>query len=84
MVALVITFPGMVLHYKGSASTVDPSKVEIRIELPGLGGGGGLPGLEGPGGLPGLGGPPPGLGGPPPGLGGPPPGLAPPPAAPRN
>ncbi len=84
MVALVITFPQMVMHYKATGPQADPSKVEIRIDLPGLGGGGGLPGLEGPGGLPGLGGPPPGLGGPPPGLGGPPPGLAPPPAAPRN
>jgi TRAP-type mannitol/chloroaromatic compound transport system permease large subunit len=81
MVALVIIFPGMVLHYKGTASAVDPSKVEIRIDLPGLGGG--LPNMDTPGGLPGLGGPPPGLGGPPPGLGGPPPGLE-PPAAPRN
>jgi hypothetical protein len=74
MVALVIIFPGMVMHYKATGPQVDPSKVEIRIDLPGLGGG--LPGLEGPGGLPGLGGPPPGLGGPPPGLE--------PPAAPRN
>ncbi len=81
MVALVIAFPGMVMHYKGAVSTVDPSKVEIRIELPGIGGG--LPSFDAPGGLPGLGGPPPGLGGPPPGLGGPPPGLEPPPA-PRN
>lgn len=81
MVTLVIAFPGLVMHYKGTAPTVDPSKVEIRIELPGIGGG--LPSFDAPGGLPGLGGPPPGLGGPPPGLGGPPPGLEPPPA-PRN
>jgi TRAP-type mannitol/chloroaromatic compound transport system permease large subunit len=81
MVGLVILFPQMVMHYKSTAPQVDPSKVEIRIDLPGLGGG--LPGLDTPGGgLPGLG-PPPGLGGPPPGLGGPPPGLEPPPA-PRN
>jgi TRAP-type mannitol/chloroaromatic compound transport system permease large subunit len=31
MVALVITFPSMVMHYKGAASTVDPSKVQIDI-----------------------------------------------------
>ncbi|MGO3934554.1 TRAP transporter large permease [Rhodopseudomonas pseudopalustris] len=31
MVALVITFPAMVMHYKGVASTVDPSKVQIDI-----------------------------------------------------
>ena len=52
---------------------VDPSKVEIRIEMPGLGGGG-LPGLDGPGGLPGL---------TPPSDLTPPPGLAPPPAPSR-
>ncbi|HEX5212322.1 MAG TPA: TRAP transporter large permease subunit [Pseudolabrys sp.] len=32
MVLLVILFPAMVMHYKGSLSTVDPNKV--RIELP--------------------------------------------------
>ncbi len=32
MVFLVILFPGMVMHYKGAASTIDPSK--IRIEIP--------------------------------------------------
>jgi tripartite ATP-independent transporter DctM subunit len=74
MVGLVIAFPQMVMHYKSTGPTVDPSKVEIRIDLPGIGGG--LPGLDTPGALPGLGGPPPGLGGPPPGLE--------PPAAPRN
>jgi tripartite ATP-independent transporter DctM subunit len=48
MVGLVIAFPRMVMHYKSTAPTVDPSKVEIVI--PGLGGGtGGMPGL--PGGL---------------------------------
>ncbi|WP_322516544.1 TRAP transporter large permease subunit [Rhodopseudomonas palustris] len=31
MVALVITFPAMVMHYKGIASTVDPSKIEFDI-----------------------------------------------------
>jgi TRAP-type mannitol/chloroaromatic compound transport system permease large subunit len=89
MVALVIAFPGMVMHYKDQGPQIDPSKIEIRI--PGLGAGapgapGGLtlPG-SGPAGLPGLGGGPPPSSGPPPGLGGPPalpsgppPGLAPP------
>jgi TRAP-type mannitol/chloroaromatic compound transport system permease large subunit len=32
MVLLVILFPGMVMHYKGTAGTIDPSKV--RIEIP--------------------------------------------------
>jgi TRAP-type mannitol/chloroaromatic compound transport system permease large subunit len=31
MVSLVITFPQMVMVYKGEASTVDPSKIEINI-----------------------------------------------------
>ena len=31
MVALVIAFPQMVMHYKSQAPTVDPSKIEIRI-----------------------------------------------------
>jgi TRAP-type mannitol/chloroaromatic compound transport system permease large subunit len=31
MVALVIAFPGMVMHYKGAASTMDPSKIQIDI-----------------------------------------------------
>ncbi|MGE0063186.1 MAG: TRAP transporter large permease subunit [Xanthobacteraceae bacterium] len=34
MVLLVILFPAMVMHYKGAASNVDPSKV--KIEIPGL------------------------------------------------
>ena len=33
-VAAVIAFPGMVMHYKGTGSQVDPSKVNIQIELP--------------------------------------------------
>jgi TRAP-type mannitol/chloroaromatic compound transport system permease large subunit len=36
MVALVITFPGMVMHYKGTAGAVDPSKVKIEIQMPEL------------------------------------------------
>ena len=39
MVGLVITFPAMVMHYKGAASTIDPNKVKIeipQIDLPAL------------------------------------------------
>jgi len=32
MVALVLTFPGMVMHYKAGASTVDPASVEINMQ----------------------------------------------------
>ena len=35
-VALVITFPSMVMHYKGTGPQVDPSKVRIEIEVPDL------------------------------------------------
>ena len=55
MVAIVITFPQLVMHYKGSGTGIDPNT--IKIEVPGFGnqgGGGGLPSL----GLPPLGGPP--------------------------
>src|SRR5713226_9694996 len=31
MVALIITFPGLVMHYKGLGTGVDPSKVNIQI-----------------------------------------------------
>jgi TRAP-type mannitol/chloroaromatic compound transport system permease large subunit len=56
MVGITISFPGIVMHYKGAGSGIDPNT--IKIEVPGFGGqGGGL-------GLPGLGAPP--LGGPPP------------------
>jgi hypothetical protein len=34
MVALVILFPGMVTHYKGLGTGIDPSKVKIEIQLP--------------------------------------------------
>src|SRR2546421_1990091 len=33
-VGLVIAFPALVMHYKGAASTIDPNKVRIEIELP--------------------------------------------------
>jgi hypothetical protein len=39
MVALVIAFPSMVMHYKGAAPTIDPKDVKIelpQIELPPL------------------------------------------------
>jgi len=36
MVALVIAFPAMVMHYKKGASTIDPNKVKIEIEAPEL------------------------------------------------
>ncbi len=35
-VALVIAFPRMVTHYKGSGPKVDPSKIEINIQQPDL------------------------------------------------
>jgi tripartite ATP-independent transporter DctM subunit len=34
MVVLVILFPQMVMHYKGTGPTIDPSKVKIEIEAP--------------------------------------------------
>jgi TRAP-type mannitol/chloroaromatic compound transport system permease large subunit len=39
MIGLVIAFPAMVMHYKGVAQTIDPSKVHIdlpQIEMPQL------------------------------------------------
>jgi hypothetical protein len=33
-VAMVIAFPAMVMHYKGTGSQGDPSKVNIDIQLP--------------------------------------------------
>jgi hypothetical protein len=42
MVGLVITFPGMVMHYKAAAPTVDPSKIEIQVPTFGKDGGVGL------------------------------------------
>jgi hypothetical protein len=39
MVALVIMFPAMVMHYKSRTPVVDPNSIEIRI--PSMGGSGG-------------------------------------------
>jgi TRAP-type mannitol/chloroaromatic compound transport system permease large subunit len=36
MVGLVIAFPKMVMHYKGTGTGVDPTKVKIEIEMPEL------------------------------------------------
>ena len=36
MVALVIAFPGMVMHYKGAGTGIDPNKVNIEIQVPDL------------------------------------------------
>jgi tripartite ATP-independent transporter DctM subunit len=35
-VALVIAFPAMVMHYKSTGPQIDPSKVNIQIEMPDL------------------------------------------------
>ena len=51
MVALTILFPGMVMHYKGQGTGIDPAT--IKIEVPGFGGGLGLPDNGGGLGLPG-------------------------------
>jgi tripartite ATP-independent transporter DctM subunit len=52
MVGIVIAFPGIVTHYKGTGPAVDPAAVQKKLDellVPGLG----APGSE-PGGLPGL------------------------------
>jgi len=38
MVALVIAFPQLVLHYKSGQKTIDPSKIELNVPMPGEGG----------------------------------------------
>jgi TRAP-type mannitol/chloroaromatic compound transport system permease large subunit len=73
MIALTIAFPQMVMRYKTGTAPEDVNK--IKIEIPGLGGGGmGFNPFAPPGAgnskSPGVGGTPPGLSGPPPGLGG--------------
>jgi hypothetical protein len=32
MVAVVLAFPGLVTHYKGPESTIDPGSVKIEVE----------------------------------------------------
>jgi hypothetical protein len=73
MIGLTIAFPQMVMRYKGDVVQQDLDK--IKIEIPGLGGGGmGFNPFATPGSgntqSPGLQGTPPALGGTPPGLGG--------------
>ncbi len=50
MVGLVVLFPQMVLHYKSSATKIDPAAVQKKLDdlvIPGLDQpGGGLPGLD--------------------------------------
>ncbi len=49
MVALVVAFPQMVMHYKASAVQLDQKAIDKQfdsIQIPGLGGPGGLPGLD--------------------------------------
>jgi tripartite ATP-independent transporter DctM subunit len=49
MVALVILFPQMVMHYKSSGVQIDPAAVQQKLDnltIPGLDGPGGLPPLD--------------------------------------
>lgn len=49
MVAIVVMFPNIVMHYKGSGVKVDPAAVQKSLDdilMPGLPGDGGLPGLN--------------------------------------
>ena len=49
MVALVVLFPQMVMHYKASAVQLDQKSIDRQfdsIQIPGIGGGGGFPGLD--------------------------------------
>ncbi len=49
MVALVVSFPQMVMHYKASAVQLDQKAIDKQfdsIQIPGIGGPGGLPGLD--------------------------------------
>lgn len=38
MVAIVIIFPGLVTHYKGTAAAVDPNSIQINVPMPGVDG----------------------------------------------
>ena len=49
MVAIVVLFPGIVMHYKAAGPVVDPAAVQQKLDellVPGIGGPGGLPGLN--------------------------------------
>jgi tripartite ATP-independent transporter DctM subunit len=48
MVALVILFPQMVMHYKSTGTKIDPAAVQQKLDnlIPGLDGPGGLPPLD--------------------------------------
>ncbi len=49
MVAMVVAFPQMVMHYKASAIQLDQKAIDKQfdsIQIPGLGAPGGLPGLD--------------------------------------
>jgi TRAP-type mannitol/chloroaromatic compound transport system permease large subunit len=49
MVALVVLFPQMVMHYKNSGIQLDQQQINKQLDsisIPGLGGSGGLPGLD--------------------------------------
>ena len=49
MVAIVVLFPGIVMHYKAAGPVVDPAAVQKKLDellVPGIGGPGGLPGLN--------------------------------------
>jgi len=49
MVALVVLFPQMVMHYKSSGVQLDQQQINKQLDsisIPGLGGSGGLPGLD--------------------------------------
>lgn len=49
MVAMVVIFPQMVMHYKASAVQLDQKAIDKQfdsIQIPGLGGPGGLPGFD--------------------------------------
>jgi tripartite ATP-independent transporter DctM subunit len=67
MVGLVIAFPQMVTHYKGAASGIDPSKIQIDIQD---GFNPGDAGVDAP--APDFGAPPPDFNAPPPDFGAPP------------
>jgi hypothetical protein len=78
MVAMVIAFPAMVMHYKALVPNVDPNKIEIRIPSIGEPGMPGSPNIP----VPPFGIPPPSLPSAPPSMEGPPTAPSPAPSAP--